>query len=86
MQVAQIRGVPKIGGVPERKNRIGATKLPNLYGRGERIFWNYLILFIVIIIIRPQAFIKLYYCDLFLIISTLLLSIVTSITWTKYIV
>ena len=55
MQAAQIRGVPKIGGVPERKNRIGATKLPNLYGRGERIFWNYLILFIVIIIIRPQA-------------------------------
>ena len=51
----QIRGVPKIGGVPERKKRIGATKLPNLYGRGERIFWNYLILFIVIIIIWPQA-------------------------------
>ena len=34
----QIRGVPKIGGVLERKKRIGATKLPKLYGRGERRF------------------------------------------------
>ena len=25
MQVAKIRGVPKIGGVPERKKRIGAS-------------------------------------------------------------
>ena len=48
-------------------------------------FWNYLILFIVIIIIWPQNCNKLYYCDPFIIIFTLLLSIITSITWTRYI-
>ena len=38
MQAAQIKGVPKIGGVPERKIGIVATKLLKLYGRGERKF------------------------------------------------